>query len=135
MTEEDRKAAIRRRLVLAKHPRRHRAEFTDENDHNPMVLQACPQCHGSGHVGRAVVEGTRSIEMEETCPNCHGEGVTGEVEPYFANDKPEADAVVIGDGITCPNCGWRFRLKDSNAWTGRRHRRCGQKIKLVAAEE
>ena len=131
MTEDERKAAIRRRLVLAKYPRRSQAQFTDENGHNPTVLQACPRCHGRGLVCEDSSGGTRRVLTRDKCAECGGSGVTGEVEPYFTNDNPEAEAVVKGEGITCPNCGWRFRISDRHAWTGRRHLRCGQRIRLV----
>ena len=32
-------------------------------------------------------------------------------------------------------CGWRFRITDPNAWTGKRHKRCGQKLKLNFVSE
>jgi hypothetical protein len=71
------------------------------------------------------------VKSREKCSECDGKGVTGEVEPYFTNENPEVDASVRADGTTCPTCGWRFRLSDPNAWTGRRHLRCGQKLRLV----
>ena len=58
MDDEARKAEIRRRLTLARYPRRSKARFTDENDHNPLVLQDCPQCHGSGARGERWAEET-----------------------------------------------------------------------------
>lgn len=33
--------------------------------------------------------------------------------------------------VTCPGCGWRFSTSDAAAWTGRRHRRCGQRVMLA----
>lgn len=33
--------------------------------------------------------------------------------------------------VTCPGCAFRFSSSDSVAWTGRRHRRCGQRIDLA----
>ena len=57
--------------------------------------------------------------------------MTGEVVRYFSNENDQQEAEVRGGGITCPNCGWRFRLSDRHAWTGKRHLRCGQKIRLL----
>jgi hypothetical protein len=69
------------------------------------------------------------------CPACDGSGVTGEVEPYFAVDRPEAPARADAEGwLTWPGCGWRFTLRDPRAWTGRRHLRCGQKIGPITNE-
>lgn len=131
MENEARKADIRRRLTLAKYPRRSRAKFTDDNDHNPMVLQDCRRCQGSGRVCRHFEHHGRQVKSREECSECDGKGVTGEVERYFTNDDPEVDAPVRNEGTTCPTCGWRFRLSDPHAWTGRRHLRCGQKLRLV----
>lgn len=94
MDNAARKADIRRRLTLAKYPRRSRAKFTDDNDHNPMVLQDCPQCRGWGRVCRPVEQ----VQSLKTCPQCDGEGVTGEVEAYFTNDNPAVDAPVQAEG-------------------------------------
>ena len=128
MDTERRKSEIRRRLTVAQNPRRANAQFTDENDHNPIVLQDCPACHGSGktceHHGPDVIA---RIE----CPTCNGNGITGETESYFTNDAPAMDATPNAHGwIKCPNCGTSFMNTDCHAWTGLRHKKCGQKIAM-----
>src|SRR5262245_20144393 len=42
------KAEIQRRLLVAKYPRRGMADLRSAPDHNPLVLEHCPTCHGSG---------------------------------------------------------------------------------------
>jgi hypothetical protein len=125
MDAESRKAEIRRRLRIGAFPRRSEARFTEENDHNPTVLQDCPRCYGSG---KACEESAGCAELF-LCPDCDGSGITGETEPYFSSSEPPIDAVPNRHGwLKCPKCGWRFLLTDPNAWTGKRHLKCGQKI-------
>ena len=132
MDNEVRKAEIRRRLTLARYPRRSAARFTDENDHNPAVMQDCPCCRGWGTVCEYFSTEDISGYSRVECPDCGGSGVTGEIEPYFTNETPEAEATADAEGwLTCPGCRWRFTVRDRNAWTGRRHLRCGQKIGVV----
>ena len=132
MDNEARKADIRRRLTLMRYPRRSQARFTDENDHNPLVLQDCRECHGTGHVGESWVEDGRPVEADVLCTACGGSGVTGQVEPYFHHDLPEVEAHADAEGwLTCPNCNWRFTTRDRHAWTGRRHLRCGLRIRFL----
>jgi hypothetical protein len=132
MDNETRKSEIRRRLTLARYPRRSKAIFTDENDHNPLVLQDCAQCYGTGHVGESWAEHGMRVEADVLCTVCNGSGVTGEAEPYFAVEWPAVEACADVEGwVTCPNCGWRFTIGDRRAWSGRRHLRCGQKIVVV----
>ena len=104
--------------------------FTDENDHNPLVLDECPKCHGTG---RASEYGPNVHHLVE-CEVCSGTGTTGQRVPYFDNHAPLTDVRVGPDGwITCPCCGWRFALKDRNVWSGLRHVRCGQRIRPIEA--
>ena len=141
MDAEQNKADIRRRLTLSRYKRRSEvfwsAEpatfFTDENDHNPTVLEDCPRCAGTGRVA-----GTETIDAElvshtgALCPRCEGAKTTGEVVPFFADDAPAVDVVVRPDGwLKCPRCGKHFSSGDQNVWTGRRHKRCGQKLNLL----
>ncbi len=68
----------------------------------------------------------------EVCDQCGGVGTTGNIVRYYENDSPEMNAEVDSSGwVACPSCSWRFAIKDSNAWTGLRHKRCGQKMSLV----
>lgn len=129
------KEGLRRRLALRRYPRRSAAIFTDENDHNPRVLQDCSECSGRGqHCEGSIVDGREQYALG-VCMVCDGTGITGEVEPCFPDERPEASACVDDHGwITCPNCEWRFALRHKDSWTGRRHLRCGQKIRVVDAE-
>ena len=105
-----------------------KAVFTDANDHNPIVDEDCPHCSGSGKYCKEE-DGGYSLYL---CPFCNGSGVTGGKIPYFSNEQPEMEAFVDGSGwITCPNCQTRFSTNDAHRWTGKRHMKCGQKIKLI----
>jgi hypothetical protein len=129
---DHRKERIRRSLILSRYPRRSDAVFTDENDHNPSVLQTCPTCRGSG---RFCVESER-VASTDACADCEGTGIIAATEPYFSNESPEIDVMPGLDGwLECPTCGFRFSPNDRNAWTGRRHERCGQKLRVVSARE
>jgi hypothetical protein len=120
---------IRRRLTLARYPRRSAASFTEENGHNPLVLQDCSMCRGQGK--RCELDTSNGSYTLDVCSACNGSGVTGEVEPYFSDDKPEVAAEADPHGwLTCPTCGWRFAIRDSSAWTGQRHLQCGQRIRI-----
>src|SRR5215510_11245510 len=37
--------------------------------------------------------------------------------------------------VRCPRCDIRFTARDRRAWTGRRHRRCGQRLRLEVWDE
>lgn len=130
-----RKDKLVRRMSPGRYPRRSAATFTDENDHNPRIQQDCPRCSGSGQFcEHSIIDGHEQYALG-VCTACSGTGVTGEVEPYFLDDKPEMPACADDKvWMTCPSCDWRFALRDKNAWTGRRHLRCGQKIRIVGAE-
>ena len=123
---------LRARLALRRYPRRSAAVFTDENDHNPWVLQDCPACRGSGKHCHHNISRSGETYSLGLCTSCGGSGVTGEVEPYFPDDAPGIPACADDSGwITCPTCDWRFALRDKRAWTGSRHLQCGQKIIVV----
>jgi len=113
-------------------PRRSGAQFTAENDHNPLILQDCPACHGSGKRGyRSVSESGAQIHTLKLCEDCHGSGTTGQIERYFLKELPIKDAFVDADGwLRCPECGVVFTTRDPNRWTGYRHITCGQRIIL-----
>lgn len=133
----DRKTEIRRRLRESKFPRRAAARFADEDDHNPMVLQDCAVCRGTGRIDRnsPASEGGAVYVMED-CRNCGGMGTTGEIGRFFAADGPEMVVETGPDGwLLCPKCGVRFSLRDPHRWTGRRHLRCGQKIQARTSAE
>jgi hypothetical protein len=70
--------------------------------------------------------------MLEQCPDCAGAGTNGELEPFFANDAPVETVVAGVDGwLSCPGCARRFSPRDAQAWTGQRHIRCGQRIRVA----
>lgn len=137
MNPEERKLGIRRKLILSQYPRRDDAEFTDANDHNPLVLVNCAKCGGYGKCDTyfADAEGN-SVQSVDYCEMCGGGGVLAEVELYYPTDNAAMKIDPTADGwIRCPCCGWRFSIKDKNAWTGRRHRRCGQKLHISDRSE
>ena len=108
------------------------SEFTDRNDHNPLVPERCPNCQGAGT--RCVESSsptTVTVSCEE-CLHCRGTGKSGKTVRLFDNDNPEMELNIYSDvWIKCPNCEQSFALKDESIWTGRRHKKCGQKIKPI----
>ena len=108
-------------------------EFTDANDHNPLVTEECPKCLGMGEDEQLVTVDTpygprESIEWV-TCSMCDGSGRGEHLVRLFDNDSPVVAVALGRDGwLTCPGCNWRFTIRDPNAWTGRRNKRCGQRI-------
>lgn len=122
-TKED----LQRRVLLAKYPRRAEAVLADAPDHNPLVLEDCQSCAGRGQ---------RCLEADgvaafSDCPDCNTSGVTHRLVPYFTNDAAPLSATLDAESwTTCPHCAHRFSTNDSNAWTGLRHVRCGQKLIL-----
>jgi RecJ-like exonuclease len=112
-------------------PRRWSAAFTDDNDHDPWVLEDCADCGGRGSI---CVEENGVVELG-TCPTCGGRGASGEVTRYFARSENGAAAPIevesASDTIACPGCHAELKLRDARAWTGRRHVACGQSIRIV----
>ncbi len=53
--------------------------------------------------------------------------------PRIVLKEPEAITLTVGEtGWTrCPNCNFRFKVTDPNAFDGRYHNRCGQRLKIV----
>ncbi len=48
-------------------------------------------------------------------------------------DPPQKPITIDKDGWTqCPTCNFKFKISDSNAWDGMRHRRCSQPLKIEA---
>lgn len=130
---ETKKREIERRLLLARFPRANGASdvplvFSDDDDHDPLVLEDCPACRGRG---------TRCDESDgmarlDTCDACDGAGTTFALVRHFANDAAPVEVTVDASGwVTCPGCHRRFSTRASSAWTGRRHMRCGQRITLA----
>ena len=136
MDNEQRKAEIRRGLKLSKYPRRANAVFTDENDHNPFILEDCPNCHGQGEVDIYRPQDDGGYYLLDECPVCSGSGTTEEIVRYHdnspGNDAPIIDVKTNSEGwIKCPCCSWRFTIKDPEVWTGSRHKRCGQRLNVL----
>ena len=129
--DESRKEAIRKRLRLARYPRRRAAVFSDENEHNPWVLEDCHSCQGRGtHCHER--DGVASLEP---CAACDGRGTSGDVVRYFDCEPswPGVEVAVDAHGwVTCPRCQRRFSTRHRDTWTGRRHLTCGQALMLVA---
>ena len=121
---------MQRRLLVAKYPRRSSADLRATADHNPLVLEDCPTCHGSGH--KCEMEPGVATLLE--CPDCHGEGTTYAVVPRFTNANPPVAIRVEDDGwVTCACCRNRFAPTDKDRWTGLRHVTCGQRLLLEPA--
>ncbi len=60
--------------------------------------------------------------------------LTAANQPSATNASDETlEAVVYQDNwIKCPNCSFRFCLNNLGSWSGQRHRRCGQRLKIIA---
>lgn len=116
------KAAIQRRLLSGLYPRRVRAVFFVDPDHNPLVLQDCPDCGGRG---QRCLETFDSATLTE-CSLCQGVGTTWSIERYFVGDAFDArGATSTKDWLDCPWCDRRFSLRDRAVWSGLRHLTCG----------
>ena len=52
--------------------------------------------------------------------------------PKVVIEEPQEKCIDVNhDGWTqCPSCGFKFKITDSNAWDGKRHRRCSQPLKI-----
>lgn len=114
-------------------PTRDEAEFTEENDHNPLIRKICPECKGyrKRDIKREFPDGALSWTLT-SCTACDGKGWVDGSQNYFDNDSDVVPAEVSAKGyVECPCCGWKFSIHDKHRWTGRRHMRCGQKITLI----
>ena len=126
------------RQMLHRYPRAASAPFNEENDHNPDVLEDCPDCGGSGlrRFDQSLDLGPLALHAhaDADCPTCLATGITGRVLRYFQNERPPRDAEAADGGtVTCPHCRRRFATSDGRAWTGWRHVYCGQRLRIVAA--
>jgi hypothetical protein len=110
-------------------PPRQKLVFSTGNDHNPSYRDECERRGGFGTLFIVKYNQPRRTENDLVCPDCGG---SGEIEKkLFDNDAPPAEAVLGVDGwLTCPRCRWRFSTRDTNAWTGYRHKKCGQRLIL-----
>jgi len=109
--------------------------FDESNDHNPLVSEECPRCHGRGAHDEWGEDEHGHFQALVGCSACKGTGTTGERVRYFDNDSPVAEvAVRAGGWITCPCCKWSFMVTDRDVWTGLRHVRCGQRIRPLGGD-
>lgn len=113
-------------------PRKGEAQFTDENDHNPLIKRDCPSCHGNGLMCRGTSSEGNHVAMTLPCTACGGKGASRRVVWYFEHDSGVTISaqVDIHGWVTCPGCGIRFKTTDKHRWTGRRHVTCGQLVDL-----
>lgn len=136
MDTQQRKQEIQRRLTLSQYPTRSTAVFNTENDHNPLVLAACTSCRGNGKHDDIQQTPDGHIQSLHNCEQCNGTGVTADIEPCFDNNNDPIRVNPQPDGwLQCPHCGWRFTITDQNAFTGLRHKRCGQKLLVTTDSE
>ena len=136
MSQADHKNKLQNCLLVSKYPRRNKAQFTMENDHNPLILQDCAECHGTGKRDRRYDgPGSERVWALGSCDTCAGTGITGAVEPYFTSPesgRPPVMAHADSEGrLRCPACEIIFHVTDPHRWTGYRHVRCGQRIRVV----
>jgi len=125
------KDELRRRVLIAKYPRRGDAKVHEAPDHNPLILEDCPTCRGTGHKG---IDENGQASLWE-CPICKGSGITGNLGPYFTNDEPIISVGLNSYGwITCPLCNFRFSPRDKHAWSGLRHFGCGQRLVIAPVD-
>jgi len=126
------KEEIRQRLIAARHPRRATAVLSSDPDHNPIILEDCSACRGTGHR----CDETSTAYVLDVCAACAGQGVTGRLVRYFQNDSPEVRNADVANGwLTCPWCDRRFALHDSAVWSGLRHITCGGRIELTPPQD
>jgi hypothetical protein len=131
MPSNERKLELEQQLRSSPYPPRAKAQFTAANDHNPLILQDCPECRGSGKrdLRSEDASGARTWTLG-SCSACGGTGISGQIEHYFLADAPEATAIPDADGwLRCPGCRIVFTTRDPDRWTGYRHLRCGQRIR------
>jgi hypothetical protein len=123
------KKDIRRRLLEQQYPRRQRAVFWSDPDHNPLILEDCLRCGGTG---RCCSEAT-GVAIIDTCPDCGGPGWTGYISRYFPLDAGEfRQASPVNGWLSCPWCSRRFSTGDGSVWSGLRHLKCGGRIEVTA---
>jgi len=96
--------------------------YTDANDHNPLVIDQCGCCDGSGWENGTV---------DEVCSCCLGVGIVSDQPMLRFNENFTLIEVPVDDEgwLVCPHCTERFNIHNPKEWTGLRHQLCGQKIK------
>ena len=112
--------------------------FTADNDHNPLVLEDCPRCNGyrkyETYTNLDATGFARQIDLHR-CEVCSGTGHSDVRVRYFDNDSPPMEVQVRPNGsLKCPCCGWSFTTGNRTVWTGWRHARCGQRLRLTGSD-
>jgi len=126
------KALVRRRVLEASYPRRAQADFLLDPDHNPLILEDCATCHGTGQI---CSEGSGSYVLD-VCDSCEGCGWSGRLTRYFPDDSGAPRRAQLSDEwLRCPSCGRRFTVRDTHVWSGFRHIECGARIALIPNDE
>src|SRR6187401_1580628 len=113
MLTDERRHELEELLRSSLYPPRAKAQFTAANDHNPLILQDCPHCRGSGQrdLCSEDARGARTWTLG-ACAECGGTGISGEVAHYFLTDAPEAAASPDAGGwLRCPGCGIAFTTR------------------------
>lgn len=104
--------------------------FTEENDHNPLVIPNCPHCIMGKTAG--VSRGPNRSHAHSLCETCHGTGIATPPIPQlrFDCDSNEMDVACNKTGhVRCPQCVIGFKYYDKRAYSGKRHN-CGQKLNI-----
>jgi len=107
---------------------RNKEFFTEENDHNPMVIPNCSHCIMGRTAG--TYGGPNRSNGHGLCVQCHGTGVAIPpiAKPMFENNSPAIPVSCNAHGfLRCPSCGFGFKYYDDRIWSGKRHS-CGQRL-------
>jgi hypothetical protein len=102
--------------------------FTEENDHNPLVIPNCPHCIMGRKAGPS--KGVNESQDHVICEHCSGSGnLTPPIAaPLFKNNSESIKVSCNAVGfLRCPCCNNGFKYYDKRVWSGRRHS-CGQKL-------
>lgn len=104
--------------------------FTEENDHNPLVIPKCPHCIMGKTAGE--YRGPNESMAHTRCEYCNG---TGHIHPpvpekIFAETSDPIEVSCNKAGyLRCPKCGTSFKYYDKRIFSGKRHT-CGQKLTI-----
>lgn len=107
--------------------------FTEENDHNPLVVNSCPKCINGRTAGE--YQGPNKSCGHGRCEECDDTGVSTPpaIELMFTNNnEPISMSCNTYGFLRCPNCNQGFKYYDKRVWSGVRHS-CGQKLIINTA--
>ena len=102
--------------------------FTEENDHNPLVIPKCPHCIMGKIAGEYF--GHNITQGHIRCEHCNGTGYAHPPLPerMFTEETNAIEVSCNKAGhLHCPKCGWGFKYYDKRIFSGKRHT-CGQKL-------